>query len=146
MYAKVKDEQVIQYPYSFPALRREFPDTSFPEEMPVARLAEWGVVPVQSGTPPAASPGFTAVEVNPVLTDGVWCQAWEVRPCSEEETAAKAAQMRSQRTRLLAESDWTQLADSPVDREAWGVYRQALREVPKQAEFPWAVKWPTPPA
>lgn len=38
--------------------------------------------------------------------------------------------MRLHRDRLLAESDWTQLPDAPVDRDAWATYRQALRDFP----------------
>lgn len=37
---------------------------------------------------------------------------------------------RLHRDRLLAESDWTQLPDAPVDRTAWATYRQALRDFP----------------
>ena len=37
---------------------------------------------------------------------------------------------RLHRDRLLAESDWTQLPDAPVDRQAWADYRQALRDFP----------------
>ena len=50
--------------------------------------------------------------------------------------------MRLHRDRLLKESDWTQVADSPVDREAWATYRQALRDFPAtwtagpEADFP----------
>lgn len=40
------------------------------------------------------------------------------------------ARMRHQRNRLLSESDWTQLPDAPVDRDAWATYRQALRDFP----------------
>jgi len=40
------------------------------------------------------------------------------------------ARMRHYRDRLLAESDWTQLPDAPVDRAAWAKYRQALRDFP----------------
>jgi hypothetical protein len=53
-----------------------------------------------------------------------------------------AERMRMHRDRLLAESDWTQVADSPVDREAWATYRQALRDFPatwtpgSEADFP----------
>ena len=60
-----------------------------------------------------------------------------------EETAD---QMRSERDALLAKSDWTQVADAPVDAEAWAVYRQALRDVPQQSGFPGDIEWPTPPA
>jgi hypothetical protein len=38
--------------------------------------------------------------------------------------------MRYQRDRLLAASDWTQVSDAPVDRQAWADYRQALRDFP----------------
>jgi len=37
---------------------------------------------------------------------------------------------RLHRDRLLAESDWTQLPDAPVDQQAWADYRQALRDFP----------------
>lgn len=38
--------------------------------------------------------------------------------------------MRLARDWRLAVSDWTQLPDAPVDREAWAAYRQALRDFP----------------
>lgn len=39
-------------------------------------------------------------------------------------------QMRIARNQLLAESDWSQLPDATCDREAWAIYRQALRDFP----------------
>ena len=53
--------------------------------------------------------------------------------------------VRFQRNVLLQESDWTQLPDANVDRQAWATYRQALRSVPQQESFPDNVIWPTPP-
>ena len=50
--------------------------------------------------------------------------------------------MRLHREGLLAASDWTQVADAPVDKAAWATYRQALRDFPvtwtpgPTAEFP----------
>jgi hypothetical protein len=56
------------------------------------------------------------------------------------------AQAREQRDALLAASDWTQLPDVPeATREAWAVYRQALRDVPQQAGFPENIDWPAKP-
>ncbi|MGB1506840.1 MAG: phage tail assembly chaperone [Acidimicrobiales bacterium] len=50
--------------------------------------------------------------------------------------------MRNYRTKLLAESDWTQLVDSVVaDQAAWATYRQALRDAPES----WTVPTWTPP-
>jgi hypothetical protein len=54
----------------------------------------------------------------------------------------KFNQMRYHRDGLLMSSDWTQVADAPVDREAWAEYRQALRDFPAtwtpsdNADFP----------
>jgi hypothetical protein len=59
--------------------------------------------------------------------------------------AKQADEARTQRDRLLAASDWTQVADAPVDQVAWKEYRQALRDVPEQAGFPENVVWPEPP-
>jgi hypothetical protein len=54
----------------------------------------------------------------------------------DSELASKAANVRAQRDQLLSESDWTQVADAPVDKEAWAAYRQALRDLPNQEGFP----------
>ena len=50
--------------------------------------------------------------------------------------------VREKRDLLLQASDWTQLVDAPVDREAWADYRQALRDLPEQEGFPGDVVWP----
>jgi hypothetical protein len=59
--------------------------------------------------------------------------------------AEQAKSVRADRTKRLADSDWTQLADAPVDQAAWAAYRQALRDVTAQAGFPWAIDWPVQP-
>lgn len=56
-----------------------------------------------------------------------------------------AANIRTERDTKLTESDWTQVADAPVDQAAWATYRQALRDIPSQAGFPNEVTWPVEP-
>lgn len=56
-------------------------------------------------------------------------------------TAEDALKYRN--NRLLA-SDWTQLPDAPVDRQAWADYRQALRDLPADPNWP-DVEWPNEP-
>ena len=73
--------------------------------------------------------------------------AWDAK---EAEYAAgandrAAAEIRTERDAKLAETDWTQVADAPVDQAAWASYRQSLRAVPEQAGFPNTVTWPTEP-
>jgi len=55
-------------------------------------------------------------------------------------------EVRAERDRLLAASDWTQVADAPVDAAVWATYRQALRDVPQDYATPDEVVWPIQPA
>jgi hypothetical protein len=59
--------------------------------------------------------------------------------------AAQATAVRADRDRRLADSDWTQVADAPVDKEVWATYRQELRALPEQTGFPWDITWPVKP-
>ena len=61
------------------------------------------------------------------------------------EIQAMEIDVRSERNSLLASSDWTQVADAPVDKTAWATYRQALRDITSQEGFPFNVVFPTPP-
>lgn len=56
-----------------------------------------------------------------------------------------AETVRAERDELLRASDWTQLADAPVNSLKWAVYRQDLRDLPLQPGFPASVIWPVPP-
>lgn len=58
---------------------------------------------------------------------------------------AKDDIVRAFRGQLLADTDWTQVSDAPVDQAAWAVYRQALRDIPQQEGFPESVVWPSKP-
>lgn len=62
-----------------------------------------------------------------------------------DDVAVLGRRMRSIRNRLLAESDWTQLPDAPVNAAAWAVYRQELRDAP--SSWTPGPTWdaPTPP-
>jgi hypothetical protein len=42
----------------------------------------------------------------------------------------KMEQVRLWRDGELGRTDWTQVADAPVDATAWAAYRQALRDLP----------------
>ena len=71
---------------------------------------------------------------------------------AEQETSYKASKdaeqaknVRQQRGIKLADCDWTQVADAPVDKAVWATYRQALRDVTAQTGFPWTITWPDAP-
>jgi hypothetical protein len=58
-----------------------------------------------------------------------------------------AQEARCERGMLLAASDWTQTGDLPEEVKApWRTYRQTLRDLPAQEDFPSAIVWPEEPA
>ena len=62
------------------------------------------------------------------------------------ENDRRAEQVRAERDTKLAASDWTQMPDyNGANKTAWATYRQALRDIPAQAGFPWDVTWPEMP-
>lgn len=76
------------------------------------------------------------------------CATGEVTiiPPTEEEILAEAWEyLRSDRNRLLSGSDWTQVADAPVDKAAWAAYRQELRDLPANTTDPLNPVWPVQP-
>ena len=60
--------------------------------------------------------------------------------------------IRKERTRLLAETDWTQGADSPLTsakKTAWATYRTSLRTLPEDQKSKTKysdITWPTKPS
>jgi len=76
----------------------------------------------------------------------------EIAERQAEEAAFEAARpqramgaLRSKRNKLLVESDWTQVADAPVDQTAWASYRQVLRDLPANTTDPFNPVWPVKP-
>ena len=150
--------------------RSEHPNTSFPRVLTVEILDSFDYDPVLEGPQATVTPPYQysqrdgVVEVNgqwfthyiagPVFTDytddeGVVHTASEQYEayCFDKD-AKQSKSVRDDRNKRLAECDWTQLADSPLDADgklAWALYRQTLRMVPEQPGFPWNVEWPPIP-
>ncbi|WP_197062260.1 tail fiber assembly protein [Shewanella sp. ZOR0012] len=56
--------------------------------------------------------------------------------------------VRAKRDKMISETDWTQMSDSPlsVDKiEEFKVYRQALRDLPQSTDNPDEIVWPVKP-
>jgi len=86
---------------------------------------------------------YTKYILGPVFT-GDTAAADEVAYKASKD-AEQAKSIRTSRTEMLKDCDWTQIADSTADKTAWATYRQALRDVPSQAGFPWTIAWPETP-
>jgi hypothetical protein len=150
MYILAPNQVAKTYPYTIGELRRDNPNTSFPKKPTEATLASWGVYPVATTAQPAFSHATqNLIEGDPVLVDGQWKQTWVVTDATPEQVTQRSEQqaddMRNKRNALLANSDWTQIADAPVDATAWATYRQALRDITTQVGFPNEVIWPVEP-
>jgi hypothetical protein len=55
------------------------------------------------------------------------------------------ADLREERNNLLAGSDYTQLPDAAVNKEAWKLYRKSLRDLPSNTKDPLNPVWPEEP-
>ena len=55
-----------------------------------------------------------------------------------------AAEEREKRNALLAETDYFGASDVTMSSDMT-TYRQALRDVPQQKDFPTSINWPTKP-
>jgi hypothetical protein len=141
MYVKIKNNVVEKYPYSIDLLKRDHPQTSFPQNLTQDILAGYGVFKVvEEDRPETDNLSYAVKRHLPELVAGEYRIGWDIVQKTPEQLAqeheAKKQTMRSVRNEKLAFSDWTQLADSPVDKAAWATYRQALRDLPHQPGFP----------
>lgn len=89
---------------------------------------------------------YTKYVLGPIFTDN------DESTATEQEQAYKllkdneqANSVRSTRGQKLKDSDWTQVIDAPVDQASWATYRQALRDLTSQKDFPWNIEWPVQP-
>jgi hypothetical protein len=129
--------------------RALFPNTGFPAQLTEAIINDFGGDVVFEG--PQAQPTRYQVAFRDSVEqiEGKWYTKYSVADMdadAKEATDAHQAQaVRSDRNTKLAASDWTQVADAPVDQATWATYRQALRDITAQAGFPWTINWPEAP-
>ena len=151
MYVKITNGTVDTYPYNIGQLRRDNPNTSFPKQIPEEMLNSYGVYRVVFSETPNYDARTQNVIQNsqPTLINFVWTLGYTILNKTVEEVQQYSdyisSQVRSDRNRLLAESDWTQIADAPINKSTWATYRQALRDITSQAGFPHNIVWPTKP-
>ena len=164
MQVRIRESSAVMYEGEFRALH---PNTSMPQQLSEELLNEFGADVVFEG--PQATGGtvyqysqrdgveqldgkwYTKYILGPVFTDTT-DDTGNVTPAADNEAAYKAAKdadqaksVRASRDDKLKDCDWTQVADAPVDKATWATYRQALRNVPTQAGFPWTITWPDAP-
>jgi len=120
-----------------------FPVTGIPEDFmlknSVRMVNEW--IPFDANTQ-------KLIQSDPYLKDNKVYSVSIINKTPEElaqEFQKMELDVRNERDYLLQKSDWTQVADAPVDKVAWATYRQALRDITTQTGFPSDVVFPNPP-
>jgi len=124
-------------------------------------MAELGIDPVLEGpqattTPPyqfsqrsgveqIGEQWFTKYIAGPIFTDNETTAVEQEAAYKAQKDAEQATAVRADRTKRLADSDWTQIADSTADKAVWATYRASLRDITKADGFPWTMVWPTQP-
>lgn len=150
MFVKTANNEVVTYPYSVDQFRADNSTVSFPAEISNDTLASYGVYPVGYQPAPSYDPKTQRIEVSnvPSLVSGSWVLTKTVVSMTEQQiesyTATQADKVRLTRDSLLAETDWCALSDVTMSSEMT-TYRQALRDVPAQTDFPHTVVWPAKP-
>ena len=121
-----------------------FPNTSFGERGPSVDWIKSEGYYVITVWKPYDHATEKLVPAAPHLYDGMCCLV-DVEPLTQEELDQRVVTqwqvIRTQRNQMLKDTDWTQVADSPVDKAAWATYRQALRDITTQAD-PFNITWP----
>jgi len=129
--------------YSIGQLRRDNPNTSFPKAPSDELLARWDVYPYTVPVRPDFDPLVQeCIEGNFVEVNGAWMLPWVVQNKAQDQAERS---IRKKRDSLLQDTDWTQVADAPVNQTAWAAYRQELRDITTQDGFPYSVTWPNKP-
>lgn len=146
MEIRIRDTGAIVQEQEFRAM---FPNTGFPVPLTEEIINDFGGDVVLEGPQTQPTRYQVAYRDGVEQIDGAWHTKYSVADMGDEAIAAKdaaqAQSVRDQRKAKLAECDWTQVADSPVDKNAWAAYRQALRDITTQAGFPWEINWPVAP-
>jgi hypothetical protein len=146
--------------------RALFPNTSMPQQLSEELLNSFGADVVFEGAQATGGTVYQYSQASGVeQVNGKWYTKYILGPvfldqvvdgttttAAEQEAAYKAQKdaeqaksVRATRDAKLAECDWTQVADAPVDKTVWATYRQALRDVTAQDGFPWTITWPDAP-
>ena len=142
MHLKLTNGENPQH-YSFVQLLADNPELNWATMPPDSALVPYEVYPYVMDDFPAYNEINQTVELGDFrIVDGQWCRGWNVVSIPDEDAARNA---RAVRDAEIATSDWTQVADSPVNKAVWAQYRQALRDIPLQPGFPHNIEWPTKP-
>lgn len=166
VYAEVKGDELIRFPYTHGSLIEENPFTNFGSDPDLAAIFPQTTIAVENGynlapvtylDQPSYDPSTHICIQNelPTLIDGIWTLEWTISEMTpEQKTAYEEDQRKINRSKamtLLQETDWTEIPSvtntlvTPhlTNSSEFISYRTALRSV--AVNPPIIVSWPTKP-
>jgi hypothetical protein len=148
MQIRIRESGAVMYESEFRAYQQANDGPSW-ETTTTEVLESLGANVVLEGPQATPTRYQTAFADGVQEIDGKWYTKYSVADMNADAIAAtdaaQATSVRTQRNEKLSGSDWTQVADAPVDKQVWATYRQALRDITTQDGFPWSVTWPDAP-
>jgi hypothetical protein len=153
-YVKTDNQgNIVEYPYDINKFAKENSNVSLPSEITDEFLETYFVFKVHPTKSQEFSKEKKIILAPPVFENGVWLQSWSVFDKTQEEIEGEYIQIsksiRKHRNRLLTESDWVVAkafeTNTPIP-QVWIDYRQALRDIPNQENFPYEVIFPEIPS
>ena len=132
--------------YSLTQLCRDNPNTSFPSVLTDELLEKYGVRKLKVLTTPKYDSRTHSLKQSILYeVHGEWQMHYTVEPLP---LAIATKNVKAERDRLLAETDWvvTKAYETQTEvPQAWSAYRQQLRDLPMQPNFPHDTVWPAKP-
>lgn len=143
MYAKIIDGKLAKFPYSADDMRADFPDLTIGDEPTEEQLAACSARHAYMGENPTQSSRTHTFETS--FTDNADGSVTIVFIAHELDRGLAEFNMRDARDSALTRCDWviTRAFEegNPVPAN-YLAYRQALRDLPAQAGFPYEYVWP----
>ena len=156
-YIQIVDNKPVGYPMNENTLREMNPNVSFPSPINAEDILSLGFAPFRRSVPSQVEQlerFKVIVDAEPLFDGAQVIQQYQVRDMGEQEIEAATQQAedeaRSRQRNLLALSDWTEMPSVQSKHTAewiaaWAEYRTLVRDVDKQASWPFDLDWPKEP-
>lgn len=143
MYAKIIDGKLAKFPYTLEEMQAEYPDATFSDDPTDEELAACSAKRAVMGPNPTQSSRTHTFETS--FTDNADSSVTIVFVPHELDRGLAEFNMRDARDAALTRCDWVMTRafeeGKPVPAN-YLAYRQALRDLPAQAGFPYDYVWP----
>lgn len=145
MLIRIRSTGQVMYESEFRSLN---PNTSLPAQISADVLNEFDADPVLNGAQPTPTFYQVIVQDGVEQINGQWFTKFICVDMDDEAKAAKDSQYKAankaKAEKLLAETDWTQVADVPLlNKDEFVAYRTAIRAIalnPPVTVEQWATK------